>query len=153
MVSAPQRIEPRKTKDTADERDKIIGARLRVRRNFLGFSQDKLGRAVGLTFQQVQKYEHGTNKISAARLIDFSRVLEVPVTYFFAGLSDIGEKAPKMLQVSESEQDGLAGDPMTSKESVELLKHFHQIKSPETRRAVLRLVRQMAESDLGKDKD
>lgn len=142
----------RKTKDVADDRDKLIGARLRMRRNFLGFSQDKLGRSVGLTFQQVQKYEHGTNKISAARLMDFAKVLDVPVTYFFAGMTDIGERTPKMLQVAENEQESLENDPLTSKESLELLKHFHQIKSTDTRRAVIRLVRQMAEDDTNSEK-
>ena len=69
------RTDTRKTKDSAGSRDKIFGLRLRQRRTFLGFSQQMLGDAVGMTFQQIQKYEHGTNKISASRLIDFSKVL------------------------------------------------------------------------------
>jgi transcriptional regulator with XRE-family HTH domain len=139
-------IPERKTKDQADERDRLIGQRLRMRRNFLGLSQDKLGKAVGLTFQQVQKYERGLNKISAARLIDFSSILDVPITYFFAGLSNIGEKTPEFLLAADNDQDKLEDVPLVSKESLELLKNFHAIKNHDTRKAVLRLVRQMAEA-------
>lgn len=135
----------RKTKDTAGNRDKVFGSRLRQRRNFLGLSQQKLGDAVGLTFQQVQKYEHGTNKISAARLIDFAEVLQVPVSYFYGGLTDIGEKTPRALMVSDNEQASLQDDPILSKESAQLLKHYYRIDDSELRKSVLKLVRQMAD--------
>ncbi len=136
---------PRKTKESAGSRDKIFGLRLRQRRTFLGFSQQTLGEAVGMTFQQIQKYEHGTNKISAARLIDFSKVLNVPINYFYAGLGDIGEKTPKGLVVSDTAQTSLDEDPILKKESTQLLKYYYQIKDEALRKSVQKLVRQMAE--------
>jgi transcriptional regulator with XRE-family HTH domain len=135
----------RKTKDTASDLDKVFGSRLRQRRTFLGFSQQTLGKAVGMTFQQIQKYEHGTNKISAARLVDFSRVLSVPIVYFFAGMSDIGEKTPKSLMVSDVSQASLDEDPILKKESTQLLKYYYEITDVELRKSVQKLVRQMAE--------
>ncbi|HEY8964476.1 MAG TPA: helix-turn-helix transcriptional regulator [Alphaproteobacteria bacterium] len=135
----------RKTKDIAGSRDKVFGLRLRQRRNFLGMSQQMLGDAVGLTFQQVQKYEHGTNKISAARLIDFAAILKVPVSYFFGGLADIGEKTPRSLAVSDNDQNSLEDDPILKKESTQLLKNYYRIKDTELRKSVQKLVKQMAD--------
>lgn len=139
------RKDARKTKDAASDRDKVFGSRLRQRRTFLGYSQQVLGEAVGMTFQQIQKYEHGTNKMSASRLLDFSRVLEVPVSYFYAGLGDIGEKTPRALMVSDVSQASLDEDPILKKESTQLLKYYYQIEDEELRKSVQKLVRQMAE--------
>jgi len=135
----------RKTKDSAGNRDKVFGSRLRQRRMFLGYSQQVLGESVGMTFQQIQKYEHGTNKISASRLVDFSRVLGVPVSYFYAGLGDIGEKTPKALMVSDVAQTPLEDDPILKKESTQLLKYYYEIKDEQLRKSVQKLVRQMSE--------
>ena len=135
---------PRKTKESAGSRDKVFGMRLRQRRTFLGYSQQTLGDAVGMTFQQIQKYEHGTNKISASRLIDFSKVLNVPISYFYAGLGDIGEKTPKGLMVSDISQASLDDDPILKKESTQLLKFYYAIKDEALRKSVQKLVRQMA---------
>ena len=80
----------RKTKGTPDPVDVHVGQRLRVRRSLLGLSQEKLADSIGLTFQQIQKYERGMNRISAGRLYQFSKILDVPVAYFydqFAGKS------------------------------------------------------------------
>ncbi|MBU6235253.1 MAG: helix-turn-helix transcriptional regulator [Alphaproteobacteria bacterium] len=129
----------------------MFGSRLRQRRMFLGLSQQQLGDSVGMTFQQIQKYEHGTNKMSAARLVDFSRVLGVPVSYFYAGVSDIGEKTPKALMVSDVSQASLDEDPMLKKESTQLLKYYYEIDDEELRKSVQKLVRQMAEQS-GKGK-
>ncbi len=146
VTSAPGVLKRRKTKEGPDDRDKVIGQRLRARRNFLGLSQEKIGKAVGLTFQQVQKYEHGSNKISAVRLVDFCDVLNVSINYFYAGLTDIGEKTPKLLNVSDNAQETLDGDPLARKETVELLKYYYQIEDEKLRKSVLKLVRQMAEN-------
>ena len=72
-----------KTKGVPSEIDVHVGQRLRVRRSLMGFSQEKLASLVGLTFQQIQKYERGTNRVSAGRLYELSQILDVPVTYFF----------------------------------------------------------------------
>src|SRR5919205_3446987 len=79
--------------------DVRVGARLRLRRNMLGLSQEKLGQAIGLTFQQVQKYERGANRIGASRLHELSRVLDVPVSFFFDDTDPV--RAPAMGGVGE----------------------------------------------------
>ncbi len=78
--------------------DVYVGARVKMRRTLLGMSQEKLGEAIGLTFQQVQKYERGLNRISASRLFDISKVLEVPIGFFFEEMDDqVAELSPRML--------------------------------------------------------
>ncbi|MGB4058217.1 MAG: helix-turn-helix transcriptional regulator, partial [Alphaproteobacteria bacterium] len=77
----------KKTKGTPDPVDVHVGQRLRVRRSLLGMSQEKLADSIGLTFQQIQKYERGMNRISAGRLFQFSKVLSVPITYFYDQIS------------------------------------------------------------------
>lgn len=134
-----------KTKDGPDSRDKVIGARLRARRNLLKFSQTDLGRAVGLTFQQIQKYEHGTNKISAGRLIDFSEVLKTPINFFFAGLSTIDEKTPRALAVSDITQESLEEDPLVNKETTALVRAYYAIKDEKKRKTVLNLIKSMGD--------
>lgn len=134
-----------KTKDGPDQRDKIIGARLRARRNLLKLSQTELGKAVGLTFQQIQKYEHGTNKISAGRIIDFSEVLNTPINFFFAGLSRIDEKTPKALIVSDIAQDSLDEDPLTNKETTALVRAYYAITDEKKRKNILNLIKSMAD--------
>src|ERR1700683_3458182 len=91
----------RRKSDKPSPIDVHVGARLRLRRTLLGMSQEKLGQAIGLTFQQVQKYERGANRIGASRLYDLSRVLDVPVSFFFeemapgaAGATGLSEAAP-----------------------------------------------------------
>lgn len=133
-----------KTKTVADDRDQIIGQRLRARRNLLKMSQKKLAEAIGLTFQQVQKYELGINKISAVRLMDFCKTLDVSISYFYAGLADIGEKTPASLRVSETAQATLEDDPMLRKETLDLVRAYYQIEDPKIRQNMLKLVKSMA---------
>src|SRR5246127_5649896 len=79
--------------------DVHVGSRVRLRRTLLGMSQEKLGEAIGLTFQQVQKYERGANRIGASRLFDLSRVLDVPVEYFFDDMSaEVSARTPSKLK-------------------------------------------------------
>src|SRR5271154_3437980 len=86
--------------------DVHVGNRVRLRRTLLGMSQEKLGEAIGLTFQQVQKYERGANRIGASRLFDLSRVLDVPVSFFFDDMSDdVSRRSPRLMVA------GLAEDP------------------------------------------
>src|ERR1700748_3815102 len=78
--------------------DVHVGSRVRLRRTLLGMSQEKLGEAIGLTFQQVQKYERGANRIGASRLFDLSRVLDVPVSFFFDEMSEnAAHQSPRMM--------------------------------------------------------
>jgi transcriptional regulator with XRE-family HTH domain len=122
--------------------DKHVGSRVRMRRMMLSMSQEKLGGALGLTFQQVQKYEKGTNRIGASRLQQISHVLQVPVAFFFEGApashppSDgMGEAAPSPTYVSDflATSDGLA-----------LTKAFMEIKEPKLRRRIVDLVEEIA---------
>jgi transcriptional regulator with XRE-family HTH domain len=117
--------------------DKHVGSRVRMRRMMLGMSQTKLGDALGVTFQQVQKYEQGRNRIGAGRLQHISHILQVPVPFFFEG-SPHGE-APSPVYVSNflATADGLA-----------LVKAFMRIKEPTLRRRIVDLVEYIAGDDL-----
>jgi transcriptional regulator with XRE-family HTH domain len=120
-----------------------VGARVRLRRTLLGMSQDQLGEALGLTFQQVQKYERGANRIGASRLFDVARVLDVPISFFFDDMGeDIAAASPKGLR------DGAAAPAMSapdfSRLELELMRDFRRIGSDEARRSVLNVVRAIA---------
>ena len=112
--------------------DRHVGSRVRMRRMMLDLSQEKLGDALGLTFQQVQKYENGTNRISASRLQHISQILRVPVPFFFEG-------APGGV-------DGAAGPPsyvngfLATSDGVALVKAFRRIKNVRLRRLIVSLV-------------
>src|SRR3954471_877976 len=115
--------------------DAIVGTRVRQRRTLLGMSQEKLGEAIGLTFQQVQKYERGTNRISASRLFGLARVLEVPVSYFFDDIQDPGseiEVARAQQQAgnrTEQEATGAGSrstDPLARRETLELVRAYYR---------------------------
>src|SRR5436189_1899420 len=102
--------------------DKYVGSRVRMRRIMLGMSQEKLGEALGLTFQQVQKYERGTNRIGASRLFDLSRVLEVPVSFFFEEMSaEVADRSPAQIEsgLAEVRPNDFEADPMAKRETLE----------------------------------
>ncbi|MGP1394068.1 MAG: helix-turn-helix domain-containing protein [Inquilinaceae bacterium] len=126
--------------------DVHVGSRLRLRRTLLGMSQEKLGEAIGLTFQQVQKYERGANRIGASRLHDLSRVLDVPVAFFF-------EDAPSA-KASRAQAAGMAEDaepytpdPMAKRETLELVRAYYRIHNPALRRRVFDLIKAIANSE------
>src|SRR5215217_318251 len=110
--------------DTPNPIDVRVGARLRLRRNMLGLSQEKLGEAIGLTFQQVQKYERGANRIGASRLFDLSRVLDVPVSFFFddmpADPDALPSSEPSTGGFGEEKSSSFEPDPMAKRETLEL---------------------------------
>ena len=122
-----------------------VGARIRLRRMLIGMSQERLGDQLGLTFQQVQKYEKGINRIGASRLHQISGILGVPVTYFFDDMA--GENGG-----SPSGMDG-AGSPtyvldlIHSSEGLQLVKNFLEIDNPQVRRRVVDLVKALAGTD------
>ena len=114
--------------------DTHVGSRVRMRRLILSMSQEKLGDAIGLTFQQVQKYEKGTNRMGSSRLVQIANVLKVPVTFFFEGTpgqSKLDGKAPSPAYVSNflATSDGLA-----------LTKAFMRIKDAKLRRSIVKTV-------------
>lgn len=117
--------------------DAHVGARLRLRRLTLGLSQEKLGRQLGLTFQQVQKYERGANRIGASRLYAIAQILEAPIAYFFEGLDELETTNP----------DERIEAMLSSPEAVELNRSFARIRDQATRRRLADLVRSVADSD------
>ncbi len=135
-----------------DPVDVHVGARLRLRRNLLGLSQEQLGKAGGLTFQQIQKYERGTNRMGASRLFQFAKLLDVPVSYFFDDVR--GERAAihPSAGFAEIEQTQLEGGPhadaevLHRRETLELIRAYYRITDKKTRRKVYELVKSMAET-------
>ncbi len=128
-----------------------VGSRVRLRRMMKGMSQDKLGEELGLTFQQVQKYEKGVNRIGASRLYDISRILEVPVQFFY---DDFGASANgNMIGFAEDKQpeyEGEKGDffaTLATPEGMQLSRAFSRINDPQVRRRVLELVKALAEEE------
>lgn len=157
-------VEKRKTKGSADLLDRHVGKRLRLRRALLGLSQEKLADAIGLTFQQIQKYERGTNRISASRLYQFSKILDVPVTYFYEQVGDsaIGEEdgdgtvgGVALAGLSDNPQEPLAkdesgaplsvNDMLERRETLDLIRHYYAISDARMRRDILRFIKAMAD--------
>ena len=132
-------------KDGPSPIDVHVGSRVRLRRTLLGMSQEKLGEAIGLTFQQVQKYERGMNRISASKLWKLSNVLDVPVSYFFddLGVYEDGQ-VPTLLGSEPSSGDTLALDPMAKRETLELVRAYYKIGDPLVRRRLFELTKAAA---------
>lgn len=121
--------------------DKHVGARVRMRRLLVGMSQEKLGSALGITFQQIQKYEKGTNRIGASRLQQMSGVLGVPVSYFFEDAQ--GEALP---QAGFADKKGdYVADFLATSEGLQLTKSFMKVKDPKVRRRIVDLVASIAD--------
>lgn len=121
--------------------DKHVGARVRMRRLMVGMSQEKLGNALGITFQQIQKYEKGTNRIGASRLQQISGVLGVPVSYFF---EDAQGEAVTDGGFAEEKSDFVAEFLATS-EGLQLTRSFMKVKDPKVRRRIVDLVTSIAD--------
>jgi transcriptional regulator with XRE-family HTH domain len=121
--------------------DKHVGSRVRMRRMMLNMSQEKLGEALGLTFQQVQKYEKGTNRIGASRLQQISAILQVPVSFFFEGAPSVGTPIQGM---SEAPSPTYISDFLATSDGLALTKSFMRIKDAKLRRRIVDLVEQIA---------
>src|SRR5882672_6798342 len=118
----------RQKTDGPNPTDIYVGGRVRLRRTLLGMSQEKLGEAIGLTFQQVQKYERGANRIGASRLWDLSRVLDCPMAFFFEEMDDATASAsPRNLSVETRDVEPRENDPMTKRETLELVRAYYRI--------------------------
>jgi transcriptional regulator with XRE-family HTH domain len=118
--------------------DVHVGARVRTRRLLIGMNQETLARALGLTFQQVQKYEGGANRVSASRLSQIAEILGVPISYFFNDLEPEGsEPSPRDLESRERLQ---------RPETIDLIRSYYAIADPEIRRQFLEMVKAVAQS-------
>ena len=131
--------------------DVHVGGRVRLRRTLMGMSQERLGEALGLTFQQVQKYERGVNRIGASRLFDLARVLDVPIGFFFDDMPDsVGGAAgsgglPRRTSGGgfADAQDGFEDDTLHRRETLELVRAYSRITDPAVRKRVFDLIKSL----------
>ncbi|WP_052119922.1 helix-turn-helix domain-containing protein [Inquilinus limosus] len=124
------------TEDGPDPVDVHVGTRLRQRRTLLGMSQEKLAAAFGVSFQQIQKYERGANRVSASRLHQLTRILNVPVGYFFEGMADGAQNGIGLHPVHDSEM-------VASRETLELVRAYYRIEDATVRRRLVDLLRSL----------
>jgi transcriptional regulator with XRE-family HTH domain len=148
MEPNSRRRSPLKSSRIGSAIDIHIGYRIRQRRLLLGMSQNGLGRAVGLSFQQIQKYEHGASGIGASRLHDLSRALNVPITFFYAGIVNTLDGLPKDTQSKNKENEArmladIDGHVVT-RDVLELVRVYHKILDLRLRRRVLELAKIIA---------
>jgi transcriptional regulator with XRE-family HTH domain len=122
--------------------DLHVGARVRLRRNMLGQSQTQLGDALGITFQQIQKYERGANRIGASRLLEMARILDVPIGFFYDEADPV--RAPAMRGFTAPAEETNASDPLQAQETVELVTAYYQVHDPKTRTSLFELARVLA---------
>lgn len=134
--------------DGAGSIDRRIGQRVKSRRLEIGLSQEALAEALGVTFQQVQKYEKGVNRISASRLFEIGAALNVPVSYFYEGLTSA--RGPGVGEGANTDADAIA-ETLATPEGVQLVTLFHAIRSPRLRRRVVDLVRVLADDEADLD--
>jgi transcriptional regulator with XRE-family HTH domain len=144
-LSRPPRRPGRRKTDKPNPIDIHVGSRIRLRRNMLGLSQERLGEAIGLTFQQVQKYERGANRVGASRLHELSRVLDVPVSFFFDDMDPV--RAPAIPDgFAENAAEGFDSDPLHKRETVELVSAYYEIGDPALRRRFFDLAKALVAS-------
>jgi transcriptional regulator with XRE-family HTH domain len=125
--------------------DVHVGSRIRLRRTLLGMSQERLGDQLGLTFQQVQKYERGVNRVGASRLFDLARVLDVPISFFFDDMPDgLAGQASRRSTGATAAPESIADDTMTRRETLELVRAYYRIADPNQRKRVFELIKAMA---------
>jgi transcriptional regulator with XRE-family HTH domain len=127
--------------------DAYVGKRLRLRRTMQGMSQDALGKMIGVTFQQIQKYEKGVNRIGSSRLYHFAKALSIPISYFFEGYEDDGfAKLPEIEieGLAEETAEDFEHDQLTSRETLEMVRYYYRIGSKQQRKRVFELIKSMA---------
>jgi len=130
--------------------DVYVGKRVRLRRTWLGMSQEKLGELIGLTFQQVQKYERGANRIGASRLWDLSRALDCPMSFFFEDMDEAtARSSPRNLggRIIDDDHEPSLGDPEQGREALELMRAFSRIPDTAIRARITDLAKSLAEGN------
>ena len=128
--------------------DVHVGRRVRLRRTLLGMSQEQLGDALSITFQQVQKYERGSNRISASRLWDIGQILDVSVSFFFDDMTDTTrDHSPRKMKIGDAgSSDETPADPMARRETLELVRAYYQITNYSVRKRITEMVKAVAHS-------
>lgn len=132
--------------------DVHVGSRIRLRRTLLGMSQERLGEALGLTFQQVQKYERGVNRVGASRLFDLSRVLDVPISFFFDDMPDslastFGGVPSRRATSLSDHSDPFGDDTLSRRETLELVRAYYRITDTSVRKRVFELIKSMGPAE------
>ncbi len=129
--------------------DAHVGKRVRLRRTLLGMSQEKLGKELGLTFQQVQKNERGTNRIGASRLYELSNILDVPVIFFFDDMPPeiAGERPGRPAGMTEVQGAAYEADTLARRETLQLVRAYYRIKSGKARKRIFELTKAIAKAD------
>lgn len=141
--------------------DVHVGNRIRLRRTLLGLSQEKLASLLGLTFQQVQKYERGMNRVGASRLWDIGKVLEVPINFFYEDMDkSVASQSPRMFSLPDSQPAFLAeedevydSDPMQRQETIELVKAYYKIPNRKAAKHMFDLIIAMSKTTYNNDED
>ncbi len=125
-----------------------VGSRVRLRRTLLGMSQETLGDAVGLTFQQIQKYERGANRVGASRLFELTQILDVPISFFFDDMDDeLKTREGRMAKgLRDRGQARLEPDPMAKRETLELVRAYYRITDPRVRKRLFELTKSVAKA-------
>jgi len=132
--------------------DVHVGTRIRLRRTLLGMSQERLGEALGLTFQQVQKYERGVNRVGASRLFDLSRVLDVPISFFFDDMPEnlaasFGGPNGRRPGTLPDGQEAFPDDTLNRRETLELVRAYYRITDPNVRKRMFDLIKSMGPAE------
>jgi transcriptional regulator with XRE-family HTH domain len=150
----PRLNHARREREFLDEPDPVdihVGSRVRLRRTLLGLSQDKLARAIGVSFQQLQKYERGTNRISASRLYALSKVLGVGISWFFEDAPSTAKRRTPAAEARAAANEGSPEqDPMTANETVKLVRAYYMIEDPKVRKKILHMVRAVSPISSGR---
>lgn len=139
--------------------DVHVGNRIRLRRTLLGLSQEKLASLLGLTFQQVQKYERGMNRVGASRLWDIGKVLEVPIGFFYEDMDkEVANQSPRMFSIPDSmptelaeENENIDLDPMHRQETIELVKAYYKISNRKAAKHMFDLIVAMSKTTYNND--
>lgn len=141
--------------------DVHVGNRIRLRRTLLGMSQEKLANLLGLTFQQVQKYEKGMNRVGASRLWDISKVLETPIGFFYEDMDkDVANQSPRTFSSNneqqlffEEEETDFSSDPMNRQETIELVKAYYKIQNRKAARHLFDLIVALSKTTYNNEED
>lgn len=126
-----------------DPIDKHVGSRIRQKRTLLGISQEKMADALGITFQQVQKYENGTNRVGSSRLYNISKILKSPVGFFFEGLNNIQNTSQLKVAEGKSPFDN-TDDILNSQETINLVRSYYAIKDQAVRKKIQEMIKSLA---------
>lgn len=127
--------------------DTYVGGKLRARRLMLGLTQENIGKAIGVTFQQIQKYERGINRMGSSRLYDFGKILSVPISYFFEGYEGVQDSDGQYSVGMADEAAGFEHEKINSRETMELIRSYYSIQDPKVRKRFADLLKSMAEQE------